>query len=586
MKKSIFIVLLLITLVLAFVTCKNPSDDTNIPGENTTEEVTTQSTSFDDAYDINVSQVGKTQKLNISWANNSSISSVNVKVTHKGSTVAKTKVEGEGLLGGSLELDAYYGEHNVSIVIRDDNGREAQITKNVAISNDEYVIAPISGSMPQLYFTLYMNEITQNYTIPTFVWLTRPGSWNWEKLPSSVYAIPTVDINEVLTHDNYNRMVEATDAYIEELYSINPNAKFHLYINDYNTYLYPKLMPGNGIPENNFDVVLLSDGGSSYLEFQNAFNIRAEGFDANAKYKEMAENLRTLMQEVRERKDYYWSLEDFSVDTTKIRSYCYVMSKEMKNVEWWMLRPRADTLICPDEKFVNNILERDVKNDIDEANDPTDNIIIERSLNAPLKKMNDEQKAALKEFYNFKDEMFAEAENQGKKVMMFLGSWADDQNEPDFYEYVNFMKKYFGDEFVYYYKGHPSTPTSNYPHKQVQLRELDLIDVESSINAELILFFYPDIYMCGYNSSTFMSAMSDEMAGAIFDMKKEECKNDYAYRIGMFVSRIPNESYSRYQECTDRAHSYFLVEFNNLKSEYKYAIYDATDDVIINGPSK
>jgi len=79
--------------------------------------------------------------------------------------------------------------------------------------------------MPQLYFTLNMKEITKDYTIPSFVWLARPGSWNWDNLPENVYAMPNVDKAEVLKHDNYDKMVQYTDAYIEELYSINPNAK-------------------------------------------------------------------------------------------------------------------------------------------------------------------------------------------------------------------------------------------------------------------------------------------------------------------------------------------------------------------------
>lgn len=587
MKKLIFISVLLFIFVVAFATCKRPSDDTNTPLEPTTDESITQEAVPDvENYNIKVAQIGKEQKLKLSWENKNILSSVEVIVTHGNSVVSKAAVEGDGLSGGSVELDVYYGKHNVNIVIIDKDGNEVQTTKEVTVSTDEYIIAPISGSMPQLYFTLYMNEITRGYTIPAFVWLTRPGSWNWNKLPENVFPMPTVDMSEVVKHNNYNKMVEVTDAYIEELFSINPDAKFHLYINDYNTYLYPKLMAGNDIPEENYDVVLLSDGGSSYIEFQNAFNSSDANFDADARYAEMAQDVRTVLQEVREAGDYNLA-QKFTVDTTKIRSYCYVIAKEMKNVEWWMLRPRADTLICPDTEFVDNILKYEVLKSVDGDYTQTENnIIVERSFNTPLTNMNDKEKEALKTFYSFNDEMFAQAKKQGKKAMMFLGSWASDTNEPDFYSYVNFMKKYYGDEFVYYYKGHPSTPTSNYPHKQKQLKELELIDVESSINAELILFFYPDIYMCGYNSSTFMSAQKDEMSGAIFNMTKEECKNDYAHRIGLFVSKIPPESYISYEECVNEAHSYFLVEFNNVESNYQYAIYDATANEIINGPAK
>ena len=575
MKKLVFIALLLLALVMALSACSGKNTDQDIPES--------------DDYNVSVAQVGKEQKFTLTWDKKDTLASIIVTVKH-GDTVANVQtIEGDAIANGSAEIDAYYGKHSVTVVTTSKNGSKTQTTKELVISGDEFIIAPISGSMPQLYFTLNMKEITKDYSIPTFVWLARPDSWNWEKLPENVYAMPTVDISEVLTHNNFNRMVEVTDAYIEELYSINPDAKFHLYINDYNTYLYPKLMAGNGIPEANYDVVLLSDGGASYKEFQNAFNSEDANFDADAKYAEMASKLQTLMAEVREAKDYNWT-QTFTVDTTAVKSYAYVMAKEMTNVEWWVLRPRTDTLICPDAEFVAAILANDVLKATNGVYVPTENnVIVERNFNTPLTMMTEEEKETLKDFYSFNDEMFAEAEAQGKKAMMFLGSWASDTNEPDFYAYVNFMKAYYGDEFVYYYKGHPSTPTSNYPHKQQQLEDLGLIDVESSINAELILFFYPDIYMCGYNSSTFLSAEKDEMACAIFNMTQEACLNagnTYAERIGVYVSKIAAENYASYAECADATHSYFLVEFNNVESNYQYAIYDATANVIINGPAK
>ena len=119
-----------------------------------------------------------------------------------------------------------------------------------------------------------MKEITNDHQIPAFVWLARPDSWNWDKLPENVYAMPNAPIEEVLTHNNYDKMVEATDAYIEELYSINSGSKFNLYINDYNSYLYLKLLAGNGIPESNYYVTLLSDGGASYADFNKAISKR------------------------------------------------------------------------------------------------------------------------------------------------------------------------------------------------------------------------------------------------------------------------------------------------------------------------
>ncbi len=516
-----------------------------------------------------ITQVNEEQKINIAYNTDKDISKLEVSVKHGEQTVCEDTFEGDELKDKNVTVDAYYGKHDVTVKAYTQDGLSVETTNTVALSANEYIIAPISGSMPQLYFTLNIKEITDNGNIPAFVWLARPESWNWDKLPENVFAIPTVNLDDIL-NGSYEDMVDAADAYIEELYSINKNAKFNLYINDYNSYLYLKLLAGNDIPENNYYVTLLSDGGASYKDFNSAFNIDEEGFDADAKYAEMATNLQTLYEEVREADDYTYS-DEFTVNTTEFRQYAYVAAKEMNNVEWWILRPRDGVLCSPDEEFINTVL----------TTDKTEGIIEERNFANPLKAMTDEEKAELKSLYNFNNEMFQSADEQGKNAMMILGSWATAENEPDFEDYVKLVKAYYGeDDFVYYYKGHPNTPTSNYPDKQEQLERLGLIDVESSINAELILFFYPDIYMCGYNSSTFLSVESKEMACAIFNMTVEdananESMSEYKNLIGLYTSKIDeNSEYASL--CTDAESNYYLIEFNEyLEIDADFAIFDA-----------
>ena len=520
-----------------------------------------------------ITQVNDEQKINVAYNSDENITKLVLSVKHGEQTVCEKTFEGDALNEKNVTVDAFYGKHTVSIKAFAGEF-ETNTVSEIALSASEYIIAPISGSMPQLYFTLNMKEITKDHAIPAFVWLARPDSWNWENLPENVYAMPNAPIEEVLTHNNYDKMVEATDAYIEELYSINKNSKFNLYINDFNSYLYLKLLEGNGIPASNYYVTLLSDGGSSYKDFNLAFNIEEEGFDADAKYAEMAEKLDNLFAEVREAGDYDGG-DSFSVDGNAFRQYSYVAAREKDNIEWWILRPRSGVLCSPDEEFINRVLNDDKR----------EGVIEERNFANPLKVMTDEEKAELKSLYNFNNELFEAADESGKKAMMILGSWATAVNEPDFDDYVKLIKAYYGEEeFVYYYKGHPNTPTSNHPDKQAQLERLGLIDVESSINAELILFFYPDIYMCGYNSSTFMSVESPEMACCMFNMsiadaEANEATADYRGLIGIYTSKITEDSpYASYCEGEG---NYYLIEFNNDKqNDADFAIFDAAANKI------
>lgn len=331
--------------------------------------------------DFQMVQDGQAQTATLSWSGTEKVTAVEVTDVHGDVTNVQT-FDVESLEEGKVTVKADYGKHVFSVkAYAGDKLCEKEIS--LALSASEYVIAPISGSMPQLYFTLNLKEINKDGEIPTFVWLARPDSWNWDNLPENVYAMPTVKLEEVLVHNNYDRMVEVTDKYIEELYEINPDSKFNLYINDYNSYLYMKLMAGNGIPEENYYVTLLSDGGASYKDFNAAFDSEDAAFDADAKYADMASKLETLYNEVREAKDYGFT--GFTVDTSAFRQYSYVAAREKDNVEWWILRPRAGVLCSPDEDFINRVL----------GEDKVDGIIEERNFANPLKEMTDEEKTAL-----------------------------------------------------------------------------------------------------------------------------------------------------------------------------------------------
>ncbi len=531
-------------------------------------------------FNFSVVQVDKSQNLSVSWDNGKALKEVDVTVKYGDISLGGITVKGTD---GKAELMARYGKYTLDIVATEKNNKRFRVETEVALAADKYIIAPISGSMPQLYFTLNLDEITNKGEIPAFVWLARPDSWNWENLPKNVFMMPTATREEVLTHNNYDRMMAATKAYIADLFAVNPDAKFDLYINDFNTYAYVDLLVGNGVPEENFHVTLLSDGGASYAAFNEAFNPDDADFDADAKYEQMAQNLDAVYSEVKQAGAYTYD-GNYTVSTSDFRQYSYVAAKEKTNVEWWVLRPRAGVLCSPDEEFIDRVLNEEVSK---APYDAENSIIEERNFAAPLTAMDDAQKTALKALYNFNGELFEQAEKEGKKAMMILGSWATAENEPDFAAYVNLIKLVYGDDFVYYYKGHPNTPTSTVPEKQEQLKQLNLIDVESSINAELILFFYPDIYMCGYNSSTFMSVESEEMACAIFNMTKaqaaeNEGTENYRDLIGLYLSRI--EDTSLYAECTEADHEYFLMEYNNPEASLKYLIYDATANTILGEP--
>lgn len=137
--------------------------------------------------------------------------------------------------------------------------------------------------------------------------------------------------------------------------------------------------------------------------------------------------------------------------------------------------------------------------------------------------------------------MFGTALDSGKKVMLIMGTRTT--SESNFEDYVNFVKNIYGDSYAYYYKGHPGTATGLDPDKQILLDGLGLIDVESSIAAELILFFYPDIYLSGYASTTFASVQDKEMACVLFKTPLSSAATNYKNLMDVFVTPTSGGKY-------------------------------------------
>ena len=179
----------------------------------------------------------------------------------------------------------------------------------------------------------------------------------------------------------------------------------------------------------------------------------------------------------------------------------------------------------------------------------------------------------LKKLYKFSDDMFKAAETQNKKIMIILGTWSPTKpNEPYLKEYADAVQALYGDDYVYYYKGHPKYPTNTVSGKLEQIESYGLIDVDSTIPAELLFFFNPTAVGSGYLSSTFTS-LTDERCGMLFGHSKGETLDIvYKDRLDGFITKV-NKGYNSVVT-TDNC---FLVEFNDT-TNYDFAIFNADNN--------
>lgn len=558
----------------------------------TEESTTAQKKSSSSAYfyRIEYAQTEINQKdVTVSLPNLSKIISANVADTLEISAVlnynGKTYQNAEKTVDlSSLEENEFqmefptFGKYYVTATFSK-NGEVVNMSSEsvVGIVAEEYNFATLNATFPVVQFTLSLWDIkgTSENPVPTFVALSRSDAYDWNSLPENVYELPYIGDNN-RTSVGFTNKVKMTANFIKELYELNPDSKFNVYCVDMTTTNYLWTVIENNIPTDQYTIRFLSDGTASYTFFNQIFNVE----NPQAAYDSLAAEWNNLRTEYANGNEVPLSSLQYatSSDINSLKYYTYVVAKEEQkkgvDVEWWLARTNG-TLLSPDADFLA------------EACKTVDNggIIRETAFKTMLENLQakgPEVEQEFKTLYHFSETMFSDAEENGKQVMMLLGTRVN--LESNFEDYARFCMLYYGDEYEYYYKGHPGTPTDMYPEKQAQLESLGIHDVESSIAAELILYFYPDISMSGYDSTTFISA-NKEMACCLFGKTLNQAYNvtngcDYENTIDTCISEISDYGSGVGKKLNlNPEHRNYLVEFNKkvVDSAYDIAIWDATD---------
>lgn len=447
----------------------------------------------------------------------------------------------------------------------------------VGVTADSYTIAPISATLPTTFFSLNLwGESSVRTDGPAIIMMERPNAYSWDSLPKpgnglyGTYALPYLTLEDVTYQPGsaeaasalFRERLDAMTEYVRDLVELDSTSHFSLYCIDLYVGIVQRIIYANNIPEGNYSVTLMSDGSWSYGAFSKVY----DGADPSAQQDE-------LITEWEEAKAYAYKhesvREDF-LDWGEASAYFWAAVESEPGSEWWVAR--KDLLSTPNDgnsfglaaQANTQIVQVNIANLLTENIQPS-----ERAT------------AEFKALYNFNDSYFSEAKANGKEVMLFLGSRVT--SELAFSDYARFTMSYYGDSYQYYYKGHPGTPTELYPSKQAELTNLGITDVDSSIAAELILFFNPDIYLSGYGSSTYAS-VPEGMAKGMFNMTEAEGISSPEYsNMDYWSSAITDQSPEGLLAYCPSGHSCYLVEFSeelSAKMNYDVAIWDATSSLI------
>lgn len=317
--------------------------------------------------------------------------------------------------------------------------------------------------------------------------------------------------------------------------------------------------------ENNY-VTLLSDGTASFNYFNKHFN-NADDSVNEAEYAAMKIKYDKVKEQIADKGNYKAGSSKYAISTDTIREYAYVMAKEEANVTWWLTRTNG-TMATANATMYSEL---------------SSNARIQvKDLKTLLTALDATQQANLKSLYNFSDSTFEKAEAEGKEVMVILGTW--DTNEYHFIDYVNAVKAYYGNDYVYYYKGHPKNPPQTIAGKMEKLAALGLIDVDATIPAELIMFFKPDVFVSGYASTTFVS-VTDEKSCGLFNITKAAAAADssisaYDENMDFFISTIDHSNTTYSSIVPNTSDTFYLIEAADSNTDFAVAIFNATQKTI------
>ena len=527
---SIFILVLIIIGIILIINFRRETEQINFE------------------YEIIQSELGS-QNILVKWNFNSSVNiSINVKGVEN--EIIRTYNIYNSTIGEKL-IKVYYGMPKLYIKVQN-YLFEKQIEKQFKIPAKEILFAAFPATLDSLLFSLNIFNITKNFSCPIYVFLSRYRMWNWTNLPENVFLFDILDENNYQKF-NYYKILDKLKIWINQIYQLNNSTLFNLFINDYHTYVIPICLFANNIPPENYKIYMLSDGTGSYLAFNKIFNDK-DTYIQN--YNNMKNKYYVFRDYIRKRKSYDKdSRYSKNINYRDLRSYAYIILKEENNTFWWLTK--IEGAFAPNNSEVLQEL----------LNNPN---IEEKNINSLFKSLDKEQKEIIKDLFDLNSNFFEEAYKQNKTVMLIIGTHAN--VEKNLYDYCLTTQLFYKDNYIYYYKAHPSTPIEDDQKKINNLKNISVLFVDSNIPFEMILYFNPNISCSGYYSSSFLEVGKQNLK-SLFGQYKQE--GEYYDKFDYFCQYIKNND-KKYGQYLNGNSDGTVLEINNNKLidfKYDFGIY-------------
>ncbi len=486
-------------------------------------------------------------------------------------------------LSADLDFNTYGLFENIVIELSDDSGDKlcSAVVEGVSVTADHYSFAYLNATYPVLLYSLYLCD--GGVDCPTFVFLERKAAYDWNKLPENVQTLPFIKRTQSTEGMNFHEYREGTAQYIRQLYELDNDSTFSFYCVDNYLELILQYFVATNIPDTNWTATMLTDGVGTAGYLNSVFGVN----DPDSKYDEMVKEWALVKQAVSEHgyseeivKEY--AKHAYPDPTSYLSAYPLVLAIEDDNINWITGRLRnGENLVNVPPSFFGKITSA----------------VTQVYTNNLLAALTAEEADQFKQLYHFNGEMFDAARTDGKKIMILLGTSASAEGidtmsiDSPFYNYVKMTMEFYGTDYYYYYKGHPGYPSEQYKHRQEALDSLraegyKIFELDNSIAAEVILFYNPDAYMSGWQTSTFNSVVDETRLCSLYGSAMDGFAQTYKSMIDMFLTPLSGDSYKGIDLDSDR--KYWLIQYNSDPTypaqydeyqKHEIAIYDSTSDV-------
>ncbi len=456
---------------------------------------------------------------------------------------------------GVLAHDAkYYGKHRITLNIYITGENVLSIEEEATLTAPEYNAACLIATVPATDFTLLAldkdgeNEF-YNPGLPTIITLERAQAYNWDNLPDNMMFCPFMSDDKIRNGylaDGWSLDYPEFWEYVDYLYKLDKSSKFNFYLNDYwpdhilNAFSF-------GIPLNQMTITFITDGTASFSIIRDAYGTGGDNDSSLAIY----ENYQASWVKVKAKLNSgdtagYKDELIASKDSPVLRPYLPVLINDSGIKVWWVVNNTSENNFGSSAVFKEKVAKSSNFKSV--------------NMNTLLNNLSEEEQTTLKNLYSFDNTELLKAQKEGKKILVFLGT--STSGEGSLEDAIKIMMAIYGDEYAYFYKGHPGHVMNDDGRRQKIAEDNGVTIIDASVPAELVYFFNPTIEMCGYQSSTFTNLAELQVPYIFFPGEKTELAYD---------DRI--EAYSTF------ADGKYTIVKDALTEDISYAYWTPGDDI-------